>query len=91
MRNILINNINRINRTCERLIKRGWREVVLVKYDQCDPYSDPETYFDRVSDCIDVIVPWLKQRNIDFRILHGNFFLRRRDAVLLKIRWAGNL
>jgi len=82
-------NTERVTRTADRLKQHGWVEIdigVAAPIDQAGDWSD---WFDRICDAVAAVKPWLKERNIDYRILHGNFFVRKRKATLVRLRWAG--
>lgn len=82
-------DVRRADQAVGRLTQHGWVEIDLGIPAPIGEDGDWFGWFDRISDAIMTVRPWMKQRNIDFRILHGNFFVRRRKATLVRLRWAG--
>jgi len=79
----------RIERDKQKLRQQGWVEIDIGVAMPTDEKADWVGWLNRTPIAMDTVRPWLKQRNIDFRILLGNFFVRRRKATLVRLRWAG--
>lgn len=90
MKHSIFQKMQRSSRISNKLKQSGWVEVCLGIPDPIDEDADAEPWFDRICDAVEVVVPWLRRMNIDFRIFNGNFLVRRRKATLVKIRWCGN-
>jgi len=89
MKHTFSRQLGRADRTADKLKHHGWVEIDLGVPEPIDEYADWEGWFDRICAAVYAVSPWLEQRNIDFRILHGNFFVRKRNATLVRLRWAG--